>query len=113
VRTPMIAPTDEYTDAPAASPEAAAAMIVRALIERPTRIDVPVSTLAEFGSLFAPSIANLVRSRLHHASSDSGAPVGETEERKPTPPAPFGVLPALTGGATLRRIGRLLPGVHW
>lgn len=113
VRTPMIAPTDEYTEAPAASPEAAAAMVVRALIERPTRIDVPVSTLAEFGSLFAPSTANRVRSRLHHTSSDSGAARGETEERKPTPPALFGALPALTGGTTLRRIGRLVPGVHW
>lgn len=113
VRTPMIAPTDEYTEAPAASPETAAAMIVRALIERPTRIDVPVATLAEFGSLFAPSTANRVRSRLHRASSDSGAARGEIAAGKPTPPAPFGVLPALTGGATLRRIGRLLPGVHW
>ncbi len=113
VRTPMIAPTDEYTEAPAASPEAAAAMIVRALVERPTRIDVPVATLAEFGSLFAPSTANRVRSRLHHASTDSDVARSEAEGRQSKPPFPFAELPALIGGPTMRRIGRLLPGVHW
>ncbi|MFD3811965.1 SDR family oxidoreductase [Rhodococcus sp. NPDC058639] len=113
VRTPMITPTDEYTDAPAASPETAAAMIVRALVERPTRIDVPVGTLAEFGSLFAPSTANRVRSRLHHTSPDSGVARGETEHRRGKPPILFSVLPAMTGGTALRRIGRLVPGVHW
>lgn len=43
VRTPMIAPSGDQGRAE--SPEWAAATIVRALIERPRRIDVPVGTL--------------------------------------------------------------------
>lgn len=55
VRTPMIAPTGNQGRAE--SPEWAAATIVRALTERPRRIDVPVGTLGEFGALFAPGCA--------------------------------------------------------
>ncbi|MEE2035448.1 SDR family oxidoreductase, partial [Rhodococcus chondri] len=111
VRTPMIAPTEEYSHGPAASPEQAADMVVRALIERPERIDVPIGTLAEFGSLFAPGFVHRVRSRLYHASPDSAAARGE--EPRPAPAGTGVALPVLPAPAVLRRLGRLVPGVHW
>ncbi|MEN6451490.1 MAG: SDR family NAD(P)-dependent oxidoreductase [Thermoguttaceae bacterium] len=48
VRTPMIAPTSDFATLPVDTPEQAAARVVRALAERPDRIDTPVGTLAEY-----------------------------------------------------------------
>ena len=51
VRTPMSAPTTAYLSLPVDTPEIAAARVVRALEERPDRIDTPVGTLGEFAGL--------------------------------------------------------------
>ncbi|MEU4312676.1 SDR family NAD(P)-dependent oxidoreductase [Nocardia sp. NPDC024068] len=75
VRTPMIAPSGNQGRAE--SPEWAAATIVRALTERPRRIDVPVGTLGEFGALFAPRIRDLVLHRYYRMIPDSPAARGE------------------------------------
>lgn len=83
VRTPMIAPTGNQ--GPAESPEWAAATIVRALTERPRRIDVPVGTLGEFGALFAPRIRDLVLHRYYRMIPDSPAARGEHAEPIPQP----------------------------
>ena len=54
VRTPMIAPSHRLNPVPAISPERAAAMVVRGLVEKPARIDTPMGTLAEVGNYFTP-----------------------------------------------------------
>ncbi|MFI5720931.1 SDR family NAD(P)-dependent oxidoreductase [Nocardia sp. NPDC051750] len=131
VRTPMIAPTGNQ--GPAESPEWAAATIVRALTERPRRIDVPVGTLGEYGALFAPRIRDLVLHRYYRMIPDSPAARGEQAEPAPqlstetavdepvplTDPRPAGPLPrararaARGTGAALRRAARWVPGTHW
>ncbi|GAB2627206.1 SDR family oxidoreductase [Prescottella soli] len=118
VRTPMIAPTGQYNAGPAASPEKAAAMVVRALIERPKRIDVPVGTLAEFGAIFAPRLKDRALSQMYHAFPDSPAARGEVGPAPELPPQPSTPAPRPTGPTAsavrfARRLARLIPGTHW
>ncbi|AOW92135.1 short chain dehydrogenase [Rhodococcus sp. WMMA185] len=120
VKTPMIQPTSHYNDSPSMSPERAAAMVVRALIERPKRIDVPVGTLGEFGQLFTPATKDRLMHQVYRRFPDSQAAKGEAT---PTPPRfeehadePAGMhhddKPSVLGRAA-RQIGRLVPGAHW
>lgn len=81
VRTPMIAPSGDQGRAE--SPEWAAATIVRALTERPRRIDVPVGTLGEFGALFAPRLRDFVMHRYYRMLPDSPAARGARSEPSP------------------------------
>lgn len=138
VRTPMIAPSGDQGRAE--SPEWAAATIVRALTERPRRIDVPVGTLGEFGALFAPRLRDAVLHRYYRMLPDSPAARGTRSEPAPADshtPNPTGGIPAAgtpprhaprraTGPfpragvrairgtrATLRRAARLVPGTYW
>ncbi|KAF0848392.1 SDR family NAD(P)-dependent oxidoreductase [Nocardia caishijiensis] len=118
VRTPMIAPSGEQ--GPAESPEWAAATIVRALTERPKRIDVPLGTLAEYGALFTPKLRDRILHRYYRAIPDSPAAKGQTSaapDPDPAPPAPQPEpkkSPARTAaGAAVRRAARWVPGTHW
>ncbi len=56
-RTRMIEPTDAYDNAMALSVEKAGQIVVRAIVERPRRIDTPLGTLAQFGQFLSPRIA--------------------------------------------------------
>ncbi|WP_024802295.1 SDR family NAD(P)-dependent oxidoreductase [Nocardia sp. BMG51109] len=126
VRTPMIAPSGDQ-GAPAESPEWAAATIVRALTDRPRRIDVPIGTLGEYGSLFAPRIKDRILHRYYRALPDSPASKGEAApDRSPASQSPASPTPAspadphrrssTAGRATrtvLRRAARLVPGTYW
>lgn len=118
VQTPMIAPTGNQ--GPSQSPEWAAAIIVRALIERPKRIDVPLGTLAEYGGLLTPKLRDRVLHRYYRALPDSPTAKGEQ------PPTPHSDVPAATQprarrrsaagrwtGTALRRAARWVPGTHW
>lgn len=56
VKTAMIAPTSDYNDAPAASPEFAAQMFVDAVVDKPRKQISGLGTLMGSVSLFAPSL---------------------------------------------------------
>lgn len=120
VRTPMIAPSGRQ--GPSESPEWAAATIVRALTERPKRIDVPVGTLAEYGSLLTPRLKDAILHRYYRALPDSPAAKGEPTSETPTEsPAPEPQekprrpvsTPARVTRTALQRAARLVPGTHW
>ncbi|WP_280503603.1 SDR family NAD(P)-dependent oxidoreductase [Nocardia farcinica] len=121
VRTPMIAPTGRQ--GPARSPEWAGALVVRALIERPRRIDVPLGTVAELGALFAPRVRDFVLHRYYRMLPDSPAAKGAADAAPPAPPDPAPaerpVRPYRRSGArrvtgtALRRAASLVPGVYW
>ena len=116
VRTPMIAPSGKQ--GPSESPEWAAATIVRALTDRPRRIDVPVGTLGEYGALLAPGIKDRVMHRYYRALPDSPAAKGEVVEREPELPVlrPTPRKQTTAGRitrSTVRRAARLVPGTYW
>jgi NAD(P)-dependent dehydrogenase (short-subunit alcohol dehydrogenase family) len=123
VRTPMIVPSHRLNPVPAISPERAAAMVVRGLVEKPARIDTPLGTLAEAGNYFAPRTSRRVLHQLYLGYPDSAAARGLTAEPARTPDArtarrkPSRPVRAVTRGIRaprpVKRLVRLVPGVHW
>ncbi|GAA5081111.1 SDR family NAD(P)-dependent oxidoreductase [Nocardia iowensis] len=118
VRTPMITPSG--AQGPSESPEWAAATIVRALTERPKRIDVPLGTFAEYGALLTPKFRDRILHRYYRALPDSPAAKGEPVQNTEDPteliaqpqPRPRSAARRVTGTA-LRRAARWVPGTHW
>ncbi|OBF01361.1 SDR family oxidoreductase [Mycobacterium sp. 852002-10029_SCH5224772] len=118
VRTPMIVPSHRLNPVPAISPERAAAMVVRGLVDKPARIDTPLGTLAEAGNYFAPRTSRRILHQLYLGYPDSAAARGlpiapqGSARRKPNRP-----VRAVTGGIrtprSVKRLVRLVPGVHW
>ncbi|WP_374022747.1 SDR family oxidoreductase [Mycobacterium sp. HNNTM2301] len=120
VRTPMIAPSHRLNPVPAISPERAAAMVVRGLVEKPARIDTPLGTLAEAGNYFAPRTSRRILHQLYLGYPDSAAARGlPTEPAAAHPPRrkPRRPVRAVTGGIRtprgVKRLVRLVPGLHW
>ena len=121
VKTPMIAPSQRLNAVPAISPERAAAMVVRGLVDKPARIDTPIGTLAEAGNYFAPRTARRFLHQLYLGYPDSAAAQGisppepepsDTETpRRPKPPARSGTRIGVP--KPVKRLVRLVPGVHW
>lgn len=77
VRTDMIAATDAYRRAPAKTPEQAAALVVRALEDRPLTISTAVGNLAEVLNLLAPRLMDAVAAAGARRFPDSPAARGE------------------------------------
>ncbi|MCH9666958.1 MAG: SDR family oxidoreductase [Actinomycetia bacterium] len=121
VKTPMIAPSHKLIPMPPISAEHAAAMVVRGLVEKPTRIDTPVGTLSELGMYLTPKLSRRVLHQLYLGYPDSAAARGVAADH-PTdvpgtplrrPKRPRRPTPARGVPRSLKRAVRLVPGVHW
>src|SRR5262249_28154292 len=120
VATPMIEPSKRLNPTPAISPERAAAMVVRGLVEKPARIDTPLGTLAEVGNYLTPKTSRRILHQVYLSYPDSAAALGVPSDpvtapqpkRKPKRP-----VRAIAGGIRtprpVKRLVRLVPGVHW
>jgi thioester reductase-like protein/NADP-dependent 3-hydroxy acid dehydrogenase YdfG len=121
VATPMIVPSRRLNPVPPISPEHAAAMVVRGLIDKPTRIDTPLGTLAEAGNYLTPKLSRRILHQLFLGYPDSAAARGEDapkpvveqqSSRRPKRPARSAVARMRVPGPVKRAV-RLVPGVHW
>lgn len=120
VKTPMIAPSQRLNPVRAISAERAAAMVVRGLIEKPVRIDPPMGTLADAGHYFAPRLSRRILHQLYLGYPDSAAARGVSQSepertpvaRRPRRPA-RGPVPRVSVPRPVKRLVRLVPGVHW
>jgi len=125
VRTPMIAPTDAYRSFPAHSPEQAAAIVVRALTDRPARIDTPIGTVAQVLDTVMPSVKKAILNRSYRMDQDSAAARGVSrtgEHDRPDAAKRSGGLllalapviqPFMGMPGPLTRITNRIPGLHW
>jgi NAD(P)-dependent dehydrogenase (short-subunit alcohol dehydrogenase family) len=119
VSTPMIVPSRRLNPVPPISPEHAAAMVVRGLVDKPARIDTPMGTLADFGNYLTPKLSRRILHQLYLGYPDSAAargvppaePGAGVTARRPKRPA-RSVASIKVPGA-LKRAVRLVPGVHW
>jgi len=102
VRTAMIGPTTIYRAFPAASPDDAAMLVVRALEERPKEINTALGTVGSLVYTLAPRVTDAVLHIAYRVFPDSAAAAGEAAADESS---------ALSRGA--RAMIRLLPGVHW
>jgi NAD(P)-dependent dehydrogenase (short-subunit alcohol dehydrogenase family) len=101
VRTPMISPTKLYDAFPTLTPEEAADMVVRALVERPKRISTRLGTFGEVSYAVAPRVVDAVLNVAYRVFPDSKAAGGSDDDSRPS----------LSRGA--QAMVKLLPGVHW
>ena len=73
VRTPMIAPTKLYNNVPTLSPEDAADLIGKAIIDKPVRIATGLGLLGQVTHAFTPKWAQMVMNKSFRMFSDSDA----------------------------------------
>jgi len=121
VATPMIKPSRRLNPVPPITAEHAAAMVVRGLIDKPSRIDTPLGTLSEAGHYFTPKLSRRILHQVYLGYPDSAAARGEMapghvagqqSSRQPRPPARAAVAGVRVPGP-VKRLVRLVPGVHW
>ena len=126
VRTPMIAPTDLYRSLPVPDPDRAAAIVVRAIEDRPHRIDTPVGTFAQAVELLMPSVKRTIMHQGFRWFGESPAAQGkqtvvptaavETDQDSGRNAlsylAPV-VLPLMALPSPAARVTRVIPGLQW
>ena len=126
VATPMIKPSRRLNPVPPITAEHAAAMVVRGLIDKPLRIDTPLGTLSEAGHYFTPKLSRRILHQVYLGYPDSAAARGENaptastgegvveqgSSRQPKRPARAGVA-RVRVPRPIKRVVRLIPGVHW
>jgi len=124
VATPMIKPSRQLNPVPPITAEHAAAMVVRGLIDKPSRIDTPLGTLSEAGHYFTPKLSRRILHQVFLGYPDSAAARGEVpsetpessveqpSSRQPKRPA-RGAVTRMRVPRTVKRAARLVPGVHW
>ena len=83
VRTPMVAPTEAYSERRALTPERAAEKVVRALEDRPVTVNTAAGTVGEILNLAAPRLSDALFSRFDRAYADSRA--ARVSSRSPGP----------------------------
>jgi len=102
VRTPMIAPTRMYDVFPAITPEEAAEMIARAMVEQPKKVATRLGTLGELVYAVAPTFSDRILNQAYNLFPESQAAKGKSEEAPDKAPTTEAVA-----------FAHLMKGVHW
>lgn len=84
VRTPMIAPTGLYRNAPTLSPEEAADLVAQAIVYRPVRIATRLGIAGEVLNALMPKVMQIVMNTSFRMFPESAAASGERDP-KPSP----------------------------
>lgn len=103
VKTPMIAPTRMYDSVPTLTPEEAADLLVKAIIEKPSRIATRLGIFSALVNALAPKAYEVIMSTAFELFPDSAAAKGDRK--------------ALKGEAQPSNeqiaFASLMRGVHW
>ncbi len=71
VRTPMVRPFRMYSLVPAISAEQAAAMVAKAVVNRPKRVDTPLGSAGELAYAVTPGLSDAFMGALNRVFGDS------------------------------------------
>lgn len=100
VKTPMIAPTKMYDSVPTLSPDEAADLVVKAIIERPSRVATRLGIFAATLNALAPKAYEVVMNTAFNLFPDSAAAKGmKGRDEKPS--------------SEQIAFAALMRGVHW
>ncbi len=102
VRTPMIAPTRMYDMFPAITPEEAAEMIAKAMVNRPKKVATKLGNFGELLYAVAPKASDSILNTAYKLFPDSQAAKGKAEEGRDKAPSTEAVA-----------FAHLMKGVHW
>ena len=101
VRTPMISPTSFYEHVPALTPDDAADMVARAIVDKPKRIATRLGIFAQVATTLTPQLSDVVLNIAYKLFHDSSAAMGE-----PGKPDEAPTTEAVAFASLMR-------GVHW
>jgi len=102
VRTPMIAPTRMYDMFPAITPEEAAEMIAKAMVDKPKKVGTKLGNFGELLYAVAPKASDSILNTAYKLFPDSQAAKGKTEEARDKAPSTEAIA-----------FAHLMKGVHW
>ncbi len=102
VKTPMIAPTKMYDSVPTLSPEEAADLVVKGVIEKPSRIATRLGIFSALVNAVAPKAYEVVMNTAFELFPDSAAAKGDRKELKEQTPSQEQIA-----------FAALMRGVHW
>ncbi|MFT3668487.1 MAG: SDR family oxidoreductase [Pseudoxanthomonas sp.] len=102
VKTPMIAPTKMYDSVPTLSPDEAADLLVKAIIEKPSRIATRLGIFAALVNAVAPKAYEVVMNTAFELFPDSAAAKGDRKALKEAAPSQEQIA-----------FAALMRGVHW
>lgn len=102
VKTPMIAPTKMYDSVPTLTPDEAADLVVKGIIERPSRIATRLGIFAALINAVAPKAYEAVMSTAFELFPDSAAAKGDKQALRDQTPSQEQIA-----------FAALMRGVHW
>ena len=102
VKTPMIAPTKMYDSIPTLSPEEAADLLVKGIIEKPSRIATRLGIFSALVNAVAPKAYEVVMNTAFELFPDSAAAKGDRKALKDEQPSNEQIA-----------FASLMRGVHW
>lgn len=102
VKTPMIAPTKMYDSVPTLTPEEAADLVVKAIIDRPSRVATRTGIFAATLHALVPKAYEVIMSTAFEMFPDSAAAKGDRKAIKSEQPSNEQVA-----------FAALMRGVHW
>ena len=110
VRTPMIAPTRLYDAFPALSPDEAAELVMKAVIEKPKRVATGLGLVGAVAQALTPGISEFVLNQAFRLFPDSLAAQGKNGEASETAAQDLAGNPV----ALARKLfSQVFSGVHW
>jgi NAD(P)-dependent dehydrogenase (short-subunit alcohol dehydrogenase family) len=101
VKTPMIAPTRIYEQAPTLTPDEAADLVVQAIVERPVRIATRLGIFGEVVHALLPKVAQIIMNTMFRMFPDAST----TQGGKPGAPA--------KPTADQMALAQLMRGIHF
>jgi NAD(P)-dependent dehydrogenase (short-subunit alcohol dehydrogenase family) len=102
VRTPMIAPTKMYESVPTLSPDEAADLVVKGIIEKPSRIATRLGIFSALLNAVAPKAYEVIMNTAFELFPDSAAAKGDRKALKEEQPSQEQIA-----------FAALMRGVHW
>jgi hypothetical protein len=103
VKTPMIAPTKMYDSVPTLTPEEAADLVVKGIIEKPSRIATRLGIFSALVNAVAPKAYEVIMNTAFELFPDSAAAKGDRKALKgDAPPSSEQIA-----------FAALMRGVHW
>ena len=110
VRTPMIAPTKMYDAFPTLSPDEAADLVMKAVIEKPKRVATGLGLIGAIAQAVTPNISEFVLNQAYRLFPDSAAARGLSEEEAA---AEQDRLPRSPVDLARKLFSQVFNGVHW
>jgi NAD(P)-dependent dehydrogenase (short-subunit alcohol dehydrogenase family) len=102
VKTPMIAPTKMYDSVPTLTPDEAADLVVKGIIERPSRIATRLGIFSALVNAVAPKAYEVIMSTAFELFPDSAAAKGDKAPLRDEPPSQEQIA-----------FAAMMRGVHW